>query len=224
MSYLAPLEKIYRKHADKQRADAMAKYMKGKFDFFGIMSPIRKELDREFLRQYRKPEVTELPAIIKEAYRKPQREFQYFINELTKKYVKQLPEDFIETVHFMLVTKSWWDTVDTVAADIAGGLAQRHPALLSTMDKWIEDENMWLQRAVILHQLRYKKQTDEKRLFTYCLKHAAQKEFFIRKGIGWALREYSKTNPAAVKKFVQDAPLSHLSKKEAMKAVARKDN
>jgi len=85
------------------------------------------------------------------------------------------------------------------------------------MDEWIDDENFWLQRTAILHQLRYKKQTDEKRLFAYCLKYAAQKEFFIRKAIGWALREYSKTNPAAVKRFVKGAPLSNFSKKEAMK-------
>lgn len=221
MSYLSPLEKTYRKHADKQRAAAMAKYMKDKFEYFGIMSPVRKELDRDFLRQYGKPEADELSAIIKEAYRKPQREFQYFINELAKKYVKHLPEDFIETARVMLVTKSWWDTVDAVAADIVGGLVKQHPALLKTMDAWIDDENMWLQRTALLHQLRYKKQTDEKRLFAYCMKHAAQKEFFIRKAIGWALREYSKTNPAAVKKFVKNAPLSNFSKKEAMKVIER---
>lgn len=221
MRYLAPLEKSYRKHADKERAVAMAKYMQDKFEFFGIQSPVRKKLDQEFLRQYGKPEAAELPAIIKEAYSKPQREFQYFINELTKKYVKQLPEIFIETAHTMLVTKSWWDTVDAVAADIVGELVLRYPALVKTMDAWIDDENMWLQRTAILYQLRYKKQTDEKRLFGYCLKHAAQKEFFIRKAIGWSLREYSKTNSAAVQQFVKNAPLSAFSKKEAMKVIER---
>jgi 3-methyladenine DNA glycosylase AlkD len=121
----------------------------------------------------------------------------------------------------MLITKSWWDTVDAVAADIVGRLVQRHPALVKTMDAWIADDNMWLQRTAILHQLRFKDQTDEKRLFGYCLKHGSQKEFFIRKAIGWALREYSKTNPAAVKKFVKTAPLTNFSKKEAMKWVER---
>lgn len=199
----------------------MSKYMKDRFEYFGIMSPIRKEIDREFLQTYEKPLVTQLPAIIKEAYHKPQREFQYFINELTRKYVKQLPEDFIETAHFMIVTKSWWDTVDAVAADIVGGLVLRYPALTKKMNEWIDDENMWLQRTAILHQLRFKKQTDEKRLFDYCLKHAGQNEFFIRKAIGWALREYSKTKPAAVKKFVKNAPLSNFSKKETMKVIER---
>ncbi len=107
----------------------MAKNMKDRFEYFGIMSPIRKELDREFLRQHGIPEASELPTIIKAAYRKPQREFQYFVNELTRKQVKQLPEDFIETAHFMLVTKSLWDTVDAIAVDIVGGLVLRYPGL-----------------------------------------------------------------------------------------------
>lgn len=221
MSYLEPLKKSYSQHADKARAAAMAKYMKDRFQYYGIPSPLRKELDRAFLQEYGKPELNKLNTIIKDGYTSPQRELQYFTIELTRKLVKQLPEDFIKTAHFMLVTRSWWDTVDAVAADIVGTLVMKYD-LAEKMDEWIDDENMWLQRTAILHQLRYKKQTDEKRLFAYCRKHAAQKEFFIRKAIGWALREYSKTNPVAVKKFVKETPLTNFSKKEALKWVERK--
>src|SRR5262245_14518325 len=108
MSYLEPLKKSYAKHADKERAAAMAKYMKDRFAYFGIPSPERKALDKAFLEEYGKPELKELGAIIKDAYNSPQRELQYFANELTRKFVKQLPENFIKTAHFMLITKSWW--------------------------------------------------------------------------------------------------------------------
>lgn len=222
MHYLAPLEKSYRNHAAQERALQMARYMKDHFAYFGIPSPLRKEIERDFFHAHGKPDINDLPAVIRESYKKPQREFQYFAIGLTAKFVKHLPEDFIETAHFMITTKSWWDTVDAIATDIVGMLVLRYPHLVKQMDAWLGDENFWLQRTALLHQLRYKKQTNEKRLFAYCLRHAEQKEFFIRKAIGWALREYSKTNPAAVKKFVKSAPLSNFSRREALKWIEKK--
>lgn len=220
MDYLSPLEKQFRQHADKERAAAMARYMKDHFQYFGIPSPERNAIEKEFLAQYGKPPVEKLPSIIKEAYKKPQREFQYFIIGLTCKYIKkELPEDFIRTTHFMVVNKSWWDTVDWIASWIVGGLVKKYPDLVNVMDDWIESDNMWLQRTAILHQLKYKKETDEKRLFDYCRKCASSKEFFLRKAIGWALREYSGTNPNAVKKFVKETVLSALSQKEALRKI-----
>ena len=222
MSYLSPLGKLYLAHADKERAVSMAKYMKDNFEYFGIPSPQRKAIEKEFVKKFGKPPVAQLPAVIKEAFQKPQCEFQYFIIELTISLRKELPQGFIKTARFMLVTKSWWDSVDAIAAYIAGGLVKKYPALAKTMDEWIESGNMWLQRTAILHQIRFKKDTDEKRLFNYCLRRASSKEFFIRKAIGWALREYTKTNPDAVRKFVSEAPLSAFSKKEALKRLDRK--
>ncbi len=213
---------MYKEHADAKQAAAMAKYMRDQFEFFGLSSPLRKATDKEFLSKNGMPELEELPFIIRDAYKRPQREFQYFINEVTRKCIKKLPEEFIATTKFMIVTRSWWDTVDMVAADLVGTLVKRFPALTKTMDEWIKADNIWLQRTAILHQLRFRKQTDEKRLFDYCLRHASQNEFFIRKAIGWALREYSKHDPSAVKKFVENAPISNLSKKEAMKWLERK--
>lgn len=218
MTYLFPLEKQFRKHADKERAAAMARYMKDQFKFFGLPGPLRNAIEKEFIAQYGKPSVKELPTLIKEAYNKPQREFQYFIIGLTCKYIrKELPDDFIKTAHYMIVTKSWWDSVDWIASWIAGGLAKKYPDLVNVMDRWIESDNMWLQRTAILHQLKYKKDTDEKRLFEYCRKCAASNEFFLRKAIGWALREYSGIDPNAVKKFVKETELSPLSRKEALR-------
>ena len=124
MTYLSHLEEFYLKQADNERAVQMARYMKNQFEFFGLPSPIRKEIEKEFLSQFGKPAVKELPALIKESYKKPQREFQYFIIGLTCEYIKQLPEDFIKTAHYMVITKSWWDSVDWIAAWIVGGLVK----------------------------------------------------------------------------------------------------
>ncbi len=220
MPYLSPLEKQFRQHADKERAVQMARYMKNQFEFFGIPGPRRNELEKEFLIKYGRPSPEKLTPLIKEAYKKPQREFQYFIIGLTCKYIKKdLPEDFIKTAHYMIVTKSWWDSVDWIASWIVGGLVKKYPGMENVMDEWIESDNMWLQRTAILHQLKYKKDTDEKRLFDYCRKRAASKEFFLRKAIGWALREYSGTNPKAVRKFVNETELSPLSRKEALRKI-----
>jgi len=151
MQYLSGLDELYRKHADPQQALPMAKYMKDHFDFFGLRSPIRKELDRTVLKKHGKPEIEQLSKVIRQAYQKPQREFQYFMVSLTEKMTKKLPAEFIDAAHFMIITKSWWDTVDAIAADIAGKLVMMYPELVQTMDEWVEADNMWLQRTAIIH-------------------------------------------------------------------------
>jgi 3-methyladenine DNA glycosylase AlkD len=102
-----------------------------------------------------------------------------------------------------------------------GPLVARHPALVATMDAWVGEENLWLARTAILHQLRYGGGTDADRLFRYCLAQSAHRDFFIRKAIGWALREYAKTDPVAVTSFVRshESQLSPLSVREALKNI-----
>ncbi len=109
--------------------------------------------------------------------------------------------------------------MDALAAHLVGPLVARHPELVSTMDAWIEDEDMWLVRTAILHQLGYKEATDAARLFRYCTAQAEHRDFFIRKAIGWALREYGKTDPAGVRGYVRahESQLSALSIREALK-------
>ena len=124
----------------------------------------------------------------------------------------------------LITSKSWWDTVDSLAGHTVGVLVAQHPELASTMDEWISSEDIWLARTAILHQLGYKAKTDRDRLFAYCLRRAADREFFIRKAIGWALREYSKTDAKAVHAFVRTnaGTLSSLSSKEALKWLERR--
>jgi len=88
---------------------------------------------------------------------------------------------------------------------------------MAYLTKWMTSQNMWLQRICILHQKRYKAQTDEQLLFSLCIQLKESKEFFIRKAIGWALREYSYVQTLAVITFVHSYEFSGLTKREALK-------
>ncbi len=214
---LNELRASYEMHASSSDAVAMKAYMKNRFEFFGIKAPVRRDIERKFLKSLGKPEQADIEVIARLAYQQPEREFQYFAIELARKYVKHLNASFIDHAGQMVTEKSWWDSVDNIASNIAGRLVQQHPGLLSVMDDWSKHENMWLQRTAILHQLRYKYQTDEQRLFCYCRQCSASKEFFLQKAIGWALREYSKIKPDAVTSFVSNNSLAPLSTREALK-------
>ncbi|MFC7241179.1 DNA alkylation repair protein [Catellatospora aurea] len=110
-------------------------------------------------------------------------------------------------------------TGDALAAHVVGPLVARDPGLVTTMDAWAADDDLWLVRTAILHQLTYQAATDAPRLLRYCAAQAGHPDFFVRKAIGWALRDYGKTDPAAVRAFVaaHAAELSGLSRREALK-------
>jgi len=152
------------------------------------------------------------------------RETHYYGQAYARRYIDQMPHTFIDTLEHIIRNNPWWDTVDDIAANLVGKLVATHPTLVKKMDDWIESDHLWLRRTAILHQLKYKAETDEQRLFAFCLKCAAEEDFFIRKAIGWSLREYGKTAPQAVRKFVRAnaSDLSELSKKEALRRMGGK--
>jgi 3-methyladenine DNA glycosylase AlkD len=203
----------------------MKKYMKNLFEFLGIPKPQRLLLKKELLKKERLPGVERLEEIIKKLWQLPGREYQYFGFELVEHYRKQLKEQDIDLLEYMITNKSWWDTVDFIAANLVGPHFCRFPHMVGPYTtKWLASGNMWLQRTALLFQLKYKAGTDVVLMFKIIGRLADSKEFFIRKAIGWALREYSKTEPAAVLNFVESQPLSNLSKREALKVIARKSN
>lgn len=198
-------EEIYRlftDHADAGRAQAMQAYMKDRFEYFGINSPTRKALSREYFKLAGYPGVNELDEVVTELWSYDHREMQYVGVDLIRRYIRKLPEDFIDTIEALILRKSWWDTVDHLSID-AGSLFQRYPHLLpARTDDWINHESMWLRRAAVIHQLMYREATDWDRLQDYILRVAHENEFFIRKACGWALRQYSKTRPDRVGDFI----------------------
>ena len=204
---------------DPARALAMARYMKGLFPYAGVPAPAVEQIAREARRGLAAPAKEEITAAAMRLWALPEREYQYVACGLLARNVKRCDRSLLETVRILVTTKSWWDTVDTLAANVAGPLVLANPDLAAEMDGWAASENTWLARAAILHQLRFRERTDAARLFAYCTSRAGDPEFFIRKAIGWALREYSKTDPRAVVAFVQAHAdvLSPLSRREALK-------
>ncbi len=197
----------------------MTAYMRGQFAFVGIGSPEREELIRAAAEGLGKPSERDLTDLALSCWKKEDRDYQHAACKMLRRHATVLTPEFIFVAERLITAKSWWDTVDELAVHVIGPLVRRHPSLGRTMDAWIASENIWLARTAILHQTRYKGGTDEKKLFAYSRRRAADTEFFIRKAIGWALREYAKTNPTAVKRFVgenQDL-LSGLSRREALK-------
>jgi 3-methyladenine DNA glycosylase AlkD len=214
---LRDLVVAFRAAADPERAGPMAAYMKSRFRFFGIPSPARRSIQRAVLGRWR-PEQGELVAFTDAAFAYDEREVQYAACDLVSTRGRDCSPTLIDDLARWITTRSWWDTVDTFARP-TGDLVRAHPELGAVMDRWIDAEEFWLARIAILHQLHAKDATDADRLFSYCARRAGDREFFIRKAIGWALREYAKTDPDAVRTFVgaHAAELSPLSQREALR-------
>ena len=198
---LARLSAAFESSRDDERARSMSAYMRDRFPFVGIPTRARVAIQRE-----------------------AEREYQYAACGYLRKHVGRCSAGFVDTAERLITTKSWWDTVDELAQSVVGPLVAAHPELRATTDRWIDADDFWLARTAILHQNHSKGRTDPDVLFGYCLRRAADPEFFIRKAIGWALREYSKTDAEAVERFVREHhdELSGLSRTEALKWLRRR--
>jgi 3-methyladenine DNA glycosylase AlkD len=209
-TYISPLVAIFESNADPAQAAPMKKYMRDQFEYLGIKSPKFRELMKQHISEHGLPPVAELDPIVRELWSLPQREFQYVATSLIGRLENQLPANFTKTFEHLLVHKSWWDTVDSLAGGIIGVHFRRFPAVREkTLAKWRKSDNFWLRRTCILFQLGYKKETDFSLLCDIIRENLGSQEFFINKAIGWALRQYARTDPQAVKKFVKATPLPH---------------
>lgn len=220
---LPELRHLLKSEANPEQAIQMSAYMKNRFSFFGIKSPERRKLTGEWQKTFTISSESELLNLSNELWKLEQREFQYVACDSLKKHKNLLTLNSLSTLKNLICTKSWWDTVDVIASHPVGQIVLNFPECGETMDSWINDENMWVRRTAILHQLQFKTETNEKRLFRYCEKCMEEKEFFICKAIGWALRQYSYINMEAVLDFVRknEERLSLLSTREALKGFRR---
>ncbi|MEV0115223.1 DNA alkylation repair protein [Streptomyces sp. NPDC050844] len=209
----------YPEAADPQRAAQAQAYMKDVAPFLGLPTPLRRELSRTVLAGTPRPDEADCAAIALRCWELPEREYAYFAVDYLRRHVQRLSSGFLPVARHLVTTVSWWDTVDLLAAHVVGGLVAADPKLRSEMDAWIEDDDLWVARTALLHQLRHKDATDTERLFAYCLRQSGHPDFFIRKAIGWCLREYAKTDPGAVRDFVERerGRLAPLSVREALK-------
>jgi 3-methyladenine DNA glycosylase AlkD len=220
-SYLNKIVDTLKSAGDPDKAIPMKAYMKHQFDFLGIKSPERRELSKPLLRKNSLPATDQIWPVIRELWILPQREFQYFAMELIEKYNENMNKRWIDHYEYLIVHKSWWDTVDFVAINLVGQYFIRFPEMIpEKTGKWMKSGDIWLQRSCLLFQLKYKKNTDTDLLVSFILPLSVSSEFFIKKAIGWSLREYSKTDPDWVQSFILNHELPALSKKEGLKRIS----
>jgi 3-methyladenine DNA glycosylase AlkD len=208
----------YEAARDPGRAGPAAAYMRDQFPFLGIPAPTQRALTRTVVAGLPAPAEEDLRTVALACWDLPEREYQYFACDWLRTHVKVPGPGFLATIRTLITTRSWWDTVDPLATRVVGGLVRRHPPLVAEMDAWSREKDLWLIRTALLHQLHYGAETDADRLFDYCTRQAGHKDFFVRKAIGWALRQYARIDPDAVRAFVAATPtLSPLSVREALK-------
>ena len=214
------LVKLFEANRNNENATSMQKYMKGHFPFLGIKTPRRRELMKEFFQESDILKEGYQIDFIKALWELDEREYQYAALDYIQKSIKKLDKEYLPLFEKMITTKSWWDSVDVLAPKPIGKIAASFPEVIpNVIDGWAYGDHLWLNRAAILFQLKYKEKTDEKLLYNYILQNNKSKEFFIQKAIGWALREYSKTNSESVKRFIESNELPKLSVREGSKYI-----
>jgi len=223
LPYTLSLKTIFEQNANPAQAGPMKKYMRDQFEYLGIKSPQLSDLLKIFIQQNGLPPLDQLDPISRELWSLPQREFQYTATGFLGRLENKLEPEFITTIEYLLITKSWWDTVDTIAGHTVGTHFRRFPKVREKyLKKWRKSDNFWLRRTTLLFQLGYKKETDFDLLCEIIHENLGTDEFFINKAIGWALRQYAWTDPKPVRKFVKATEELHpLSRREALKNIGK---
>jgi 3-methyladenine DNA glycosylase AlkD len=194
-------------------------YMRNQFTFIGVDTAMRRSFFKQYLDKNKLPPFEKLEIIIDDMY-KLDRDMHYCAIELAACYQQQWNDGFILLIEKLIVTNSWWDTVDAVASLLSSRYFKMYPASIKVVaGRWNRSQNIWLQRSSLLFQLKFREQTDTALLSNYILNLADSSEFFVQKAIGWVLREYAKTNRDWVLQFVSVNALKPLSRREALKHV-----
>ncbi|GGB13298.1 DNA alkylation repair protein [Macrococcus hajekii] len=215
---LKTIKDTYQPHLNEVEAEAMSRYMRYQFPFLGIRKKDLAPINKLLFKTYTLPEGEGLKCLAQALFLEEEREYHYMAIRILERQKDTLYACDLYFLESLLLQHSWWDSIDDISPNIAGHIIKnRGEDELHRMWSWVKSDNFWLQRAGLLHQLKFKEQMNESLLIAMIdeLKH--EKEFFIRKAIGWILREYSKTNPDFVIRFVSNHQLSPLSEREAMK-------
>lgn len=221
LPYVLSFKTLFEQNADPAQAGPMKKYMRDQFEYLGIKTPQRAALTKGFIKEHGLPPLDQLDVISRELWSLPQREFQYAATSFLGRLENVIEPELISTIEYLLITKPWWDTVDTLAGNAVGTHFKRFPKVREKyLKKWRKSDNFWLRRTTLLFQLGYKQETDFDLLCEIIQENLDSDEFFINKAIGWALRQYAHTNPVPVKKFVKATKDLHpLSRREALKNI-----
>jgi len=200
--------------------------MRNKFEFYGIKALQRRKIFRKVNKELGIIEKRELINFIKKVWNYPQREMQYAGIDMALEFKNDIQKADIKIFEYMIVNKSWWDTVDTVSQKLVGNYLKKFNIYKSDMVRaWLNSDNIWLWRNALLFQLKYKKDLDVDLLINVLHELMDVDEFFIQKAIGWILREYSKTDAEFVKKFIKENKnsLSSLAFREGYKWIKKNE-
>ncbi len=216
--YLKKLSATLASAANKKIAASSQAYLRDQFLFLGIQTPQRRKILAAFIRDNGLLPKENLHALMRLLWKKKEREFHYCALEIALLYKRHFNQDDLILFEELIVTNAWWDTVDVLAPKLCAAYFSIYPAQLELVTKrWLASDHVWLIRSAIIVQLGAKEKTNEAVLFSTIKAAAHHPDFFVRKGIGWALRQYARVNPNAVRKFVATTTLSALSEREALK-------
>ena len=222
-AYFTLVHNTFQAHGNPEIAQGQMAYMRYQYEYFGLKMPQWTAHTKAIHKEHGLPQGEDLKALARLCFQDEHREMHYFALETVQKMLKTQPSEFIEFLEELILTNSWWDTVDWINK-LVGMHFKRFPELTKPVtERWMDSENMWLQRVCMIFQLTYKGKTDKELMFKYIRQVASSKEFFLQKGAGWALRQYSRTNPAAVREFVDSTKLAPLTKREAMRLILKAD-
>lgn len=210
---------LFEQYSNSEKAIEMSKYMRNMFKFYGIPTSIRKSLYKDFLKEEKQSKQVDW-NFLNQCFQDEHREFQYLVYDYLIKLNKFLSYEDISKIENYIRNKQWCDTIDFFD-QVIGTIGLNDPRVDSLMLAWSKDPNFWVRRLAIDHQLGRKEKTNTKLLEQILVNNLNSDEFFINKAIGWALRDYSKTNPEWVRKFIQSHKenMAKLSIKEASKYI-----
>lgn len=205
--------------SDANKAMGMTAYMKNRFRFYGVVSPVRKEIQKSFFPELKKLEINEKWQLIEALYQEPNREVHYFAIDFLNAQPKHfLRAEDLNRLRLLLETNSWWDSVDAIASNYLGKYFAMFPEKIEiAIEKWKEVEDFWLHRSLIIFQLKYGENTNLDLLYQLINEFKSNKEFFIQKAIGWALRTVSQYNSTFVLDTVDSLELHGLARREALR-------
>ncbi len=207
-----------------EKATDMAAYMKTEMPFYGVNRPSLKIIERDLKKRFVPESADEHRDYIQAIWALPHREEKYVAITMARAWKHWIDAEHLDIYRQWIEEGAWWDLVDEISVHLVGGAYLKDRETIGpVMDEWITDTNLWVRRAAIICQLTHKKQTDVGRLFDYCVQSAHEKDFFIRKAIGWALRQYSYSAPESVYEFLTTYrnDLSNLSFKEGSRILTK---
>ncbi len=208
--------------ADAGRASAMSAYMRNQFEYLGVGTPEHRAAVAPLIRAFEPADAKELRSAVDGLWKMREREYQYAALGLLTRHQKVLSLEDLPWLLELAQRKPWWDTVDSLVKTVGAIVRRSGVKGANKMHRALRSKSIWVRRIAMLHQLGWREETNTERLFLYAERLAEEKEFFIRKAIGWALRDYAWHDWRAVEKFLKTTQVEFagLTVREARKNFA----